>query len=178
MVFFLVAYNYFSEFRSINRSVAKREFSFSIPEVPVIKVDLKAQKKSSISDFGLWNINQKGIVLSQKTSKEMEKILSKKGFVVKNIGGVLSICSVVDDKYRWEFYGIVYKNGRLLAVFYNPSLKKKRQRVVGKSERLDNGLFVKDIGADNVTVVCCGGKKVFKLSMFSVEKKLSGRKKK
>ncbi len=152
---------YFYQFTKINRSVNEKQFGFDIPKIAVIK---RVFPKGGLSEYSyVWGRGSlSGSAYMSNRAANLKK-LSQKGYIYKKINGVPSICSAANNSYRWEFYGITYKNNNLWAVFYNPSLKKVK--VLSSDKQLDNGLIIEKINLDGVVVAY--GKKTFILKIFT-----------
>jgi len=127
----------------------KNTFTISQLSIPFIKVDLT--QKSAISDFSIWNI------FIPQSSKEIQtehgiikKVYPK--YEVKKFGKVEAIYKLGSPKDRWEFYGVIKKGKNSFAIFYNPSLKEKKWRLVKEGENIDENLTVKKIGSKNIII--------------------------
>ncbi len=88
-------------------------------------------------------------------------------FAQKEFDKVPAVYSLADEKYRWEFYGLVGGG----AVFFNPAGKSGensgwRQFVLG--EPLDGDLVLKEIGKARVVVFFSKEQKDFVLELFRV----------
>ncbi len=156
---------YFYKFTKINKSLNENRFTFNIPKITLIKTgDLK--NNYLIDNSYVWGSVSAGQIISQgnHTAKGVLKILS--GYVYKKIQGIPSICKTTNINYRWELYGIAYKNNSLLAIFYNPYTNKVK--LLGKNNALDKDLIIEKIGFDNVYVKY--KQKVFILKIFEFSK--------
>ncbi len=152
---------YFYQFTKINRSVNEKQFSFDMPKITAIK---RVFPKGGLSEYSyVWG--RGGLTGSTSMSSGAATLtkLSQKGYIYKKINGVPSICSASNNSYRWEFYGVTYKNDNLRAVFYNPALKKVK--VLSSDKQLDNDLIIEKINPDGVIVEY--GKKTFILKIFT-----------
>ncbi len=163
---------YFFQFINISSKTNEKQFSFDMPKIMVIKT---TYPKTNLLQYSyIWGKNQmsSGFLSSSTTLANTKKTFNS-GYVYKKINGIPSICSASDNSYRWEFYGIGYKNGKLWAIFYNPSIKKAKALSVNK--QLDKGLIIKKISSDEVSIEY--GKKTFVLKIFEFTKKKKNEKK-
>jgi len=152
---------YFYQFAEINKSVNEKQFSFDIPKIVTIK---RVFPKESLSEYSyVWGRGSlPGLASASNATAPLKKPLLK-GYIYKKINGVPSICKVTTTSYRWEFYGVSYKDSTLWAIFYNPALKKVK--VLNADKQLDKGLIIEKINPDGVTVAY--GKKTFTLKIFT-----------
>ena len=155
---------YGSKWRFLGQKEAQRSFHFEIPQIPAISQTLPS--KSSIGNFSVWGLKppQDHAFLARQTQNQQ----IEEDYIYKKINGIPSICKPNNENYRWAFYGILIKNKRLFAIFYNPALKKIK--LVGRKESIDKGLIIKQISNDQVCVQNQAGK-VFTLKIFTITQK-------
>lgn len=153
------------------RSIStKSDFVFDIPRIEPIT--LEAVKLDNVGDFKAWNVKpvyREGVgniaIPSQNTSKK-----GGVEFVFKRIDGVPALLNVLNQKYRWEFFGTVKTKTGWQAVFFNPALKMDSLKVLSGGMKLDSHLILKQVNSDNVIVEFIANKerKYFVLSVFNV----------
>ena len=156
----------------INAVSSKSDFSFSIPKFKVIGPSIP--KSSYIPDPTVWNIK-----VSPKSMPKASKLRKskggeqqiEKGFKYEELNGIPTVYDSTNPNYKWEFFGVVYSNGKKEAIFYNPSLKGENLRLVEKKGNIDSYLMLENIKGDTVTVKCigCKDKKTFVFSIFSIK---------
>ncbi len=168
VVFIFLAASYAVRLLSIKDVDKNGQFSFNIPKISSIKQRLA--DKTDIGNFFVWGMSrQAGNVPFAALGNATGKI---GGYSYKEFNNIPAIYRVKDENYRWEFYGTVMNNGRLFAVFYNPSLKKGKTRVVGKGEDIDTNLRIQQLSNDEV-IVKYDKKDSFILKTFNINMKWS-----
>ena len=80
-----------------------------------------------------------------------------------------------NENYRWEFYGTVLRSGHLLAIFYNPALKKNKTEVVKRGGLIDINLRIKQLSNNKVTIEY-DTESSFILKIFNIDEKRIRRK--
>ena len=156
----------------INAVSSKSDFSFSIPKFKVISPSIP--KSSYIPDPTVWNIKVSPESISKASKLKKSKGGKKqtgKSFKYEELNGIPAVCDANNPNYKWEFFGVVYSNGKKEAIFYNPSLDGGSLRLVEKKGSIDAYLMLKDVKGDTVTVKCigCKDKKTFVFSIFSIK---------
>ena len=157
----------------INAISSKSDFSFSIPKLKLINPSIP--KSSYISNPIVWNVKispesapKASELRKTKGSKEQQ---IKRGFKYEELNGIPTVYDTTNSNYKWEFFGVIYSNGKKEAIFYNPSLKGENLRLVEKKGSIDAYLMLEDVKGDTVTVKCigCKDKKTFVFSIFSIK---------
>jgi hypothetical protein len=120
-----------------------------------------------IAAYGVWDLPMPAVKAADDDKTEADKAAKLGSFAQKEFNKVPAVYSLADEKYRWEFYGLV-GNG---AVFFNPAGKSGgnsgwRQFVLG--EPLDDYLVLKEIGKGRVVVFLSKEQKDFVLELFRV----------
>ena len=118
-----------------------------------------------IAAYGVWDLQMPVVKTEAKT--EEVKAPTSVSFAQKEFNKVPAVYSVADEKYRWEFYGIVGKG----AVFFNPAGKTGENsgwRQLASGEPLDKDLVLKEIGKNRVIVFFSKEQKDFVLELFRV----------
>jgi hypothetical protein len=147
---FTVAY-FYRDFENKISYINSQKSSFKISQlnIPEIKIDIV--KSENLADYSIWDI-----VVTQ-TSKEIKtgqgiikKVYPK--YEIKKFGKVEAIYKVGKPNDRWEFYGIIKKGKNSYAIFYNPSLKENKWRLVKEGEQIDENLTIKKIGSKNIII--------------------------
>ncbi len=165
----ICVYIYANKLLYITSAATKNDFSFKIPTVPEIQI--KLEHTNTIGNAQLWGLSYIPMAGSKKsTNLNRENMIAKEGYVYKKILGIPSLQSIANRKYIWGFFGTVTKDNRTFAIFYNPVLKKNKEKVVAKGDMLDENLKIINVGNDNVTVEYKNknSKKLFKLQVFNV----------
>ena len=160
-------------------SVSKKSnYRFDVPKVK--KIVLSLPKKDHLENAIVWNVNT---IVNSATGKPSMGIKAKGSksaasvsFKLRNIDGIPVLYNVLNNGYRWEFFGIAKTENGYKAIVFNPSLKDNRLRIVGCCEKLDEFLTLDNISQDNITVVFSGGKvsKKFFITVFNVPKEKEG----
>lgn len=173
-IVFLVMYFYFFDIKSIFRVTNRKILSFDLPKIVDLSVYLP--NNSEIGKFEVWDLrplSQKQAIKINYNPKILEKSkkLLKVNFKLKIVDGIPSVINVFNDKYRWEFYGVVMTMKGRRAVFYNPFLKRNGLKLIGVRENLDSYLKLVDLSDDSATLEFNMGNKYkkFVLSIFDVE---------
>jgi len=169
---FLIA-NYALKLRPIARQ-SGNQFSFNIPKIPSIKPNLKST--TAIGNFSVWAINKPAGKKAHPNAKEQNKQANENvEYSYKEFNNIPAIYRVKNENYRWEFYGTFLRNSQLLAIFFNPALKKDNIKVVGKGDIIDTNLKVKRLSNNEVTVQY-DTKTPFVLKIFNIDEKWTRRK--
>ena len=164
----------YSDIKSIFRIATEKRFTFDLPRIEKISISLP--NIGSIGKFEVWDLkpmSQKQglrIGLNTKASKKSKNFV-KIDFKFKMVNGVPAIVDVFNQKYFWEFFGIVRTDGGERAIFFNPFLKENGLKLVGVGMNLDNYLRLTDLNDDNVTVQFAvdNRTKEFVLSVFNLD---------
>jgi len=160
-VFVIVSALYVYRFININKSLNERQFNFDLPEIATIERG-KINSATNLLNYSYaWGDQPNPIASKVATSASTTGNQNK--YIYKRVNGVPAICSTVNTKNRWEFYGISHKDNATLAVFYNPFLK--IIKAIEENKDLDNGLIIDRIGSDEVYVKY--KKRVFALKIFN-----------
>ncbi len=157
---------YFFKFKNITTDYENENFTYEVPIILSIK-DNNTLKSNYIANPIVWGLKakKKNSIKSDKAKKA-----HKDGFVYKDVGGIPSLCKISNEKYRWEFYGTVYKQKTIMAIFYNPEIKKDNVKLLKQDSILDKNLIVKKVEDNYVEIEYIGKKEkneTFKLSIFN-----------
>ena len=166
----IVIFAYILKFIEISKSAKPGQFSFTIPKVPQIKIDIP--KESNIGNEQVWNINSENSIGIINTSKgrnakgKSNKIQSKACYTYKLINGIPTLINTLNRNYKWQFYGTAFRNDNYSAFFYNPLIK--TAKIVKEGETIDQNLKIVKIQSDDVKVNC--NNKSFTLKIFNFKK--------
>ncbi len=165
-----VAY-FYRDFKNKIDYINSQKSSFKITQLSVPEIKVKILKSNVLSDYSIWDI---AILQSSKEIKTEHGIIKKvyPKYEVKKFGKVEAIYKLGNPQDRWEFYGVMKKGKKSFAIFYNPSLKEKKWRLVKEGENIDENLTVKKIGSKNIIISYYKNeneKEELKLKVFYVE---------
>jgi hypothetical protein len=135
-----------------------------------LKTETQTVEFAHIAGYEIWDIPVAERKVAGKAGAG--KAGAAASFAQKEFNKIPAVYSLADEKYRWEFYGVV-ANGRKRAVFFNPARKGEnfgwRQLVTG--EPLDDDLALKEIGKGRVVVFFSKEQKDFVLELFRVNQR-------
>ena len=171
---FLIALSLYWVFETVSAIWALRtpmeKVSLSALGVGIENLNKKPQTAEfpHIAGYGIWDLQLPDAKAVRGTAAGKEVVSGS--FAQKEFNKVPAVYSLVDENYRWEFYGVV-GNGRKRAVFFNPAgtggeNSGWRQFVLG--EPMDGNLVLKEIGKDRVVIFFNKERKNFVLELFRV----------
>ncbi len=134
--------------------------------VQSLKTRPQTAEFAHIAVYGVWDLPLPKVKAAEAETAA-DKAVNSSSFAQKEFNKVPAVYSLADDKYRWEFYGLVGH----AAVFFNPAGKDAensgwRQFVPG--EPLDDYLMLKEIGKGRVVIFFSKEQKNFVLELFRV----------
>jgi hypothetical protein len=169
---FVVALSLYWVFETVSGILALRapceKVSLSALAVGIQSLKTKPQtgEYAHIATYEIWDLPRPK-VKEVETQTGADKAGTSASFAQKEFNKVPAVYSLADEKYRWEFYGLV-GNG---AVFFNPGGKSGENsgwRQFGLGEPLDADLVLKEIGKNRVVVFFSKEQKDFVLELFRV----------
>jgi len=146
----------------------KRKLYIAVPEIPLLQVEKPTN--SIIQSPDIWNLKTpKDLSFLQQNLRNQSldiqcitynPIKSGKIYVIKTSTG-----------NSLKFFGIVVKERKKYAIFYDSSRKEKKIFLVSKREKIDKFLLLKDIKSDSIileNLSNCPQKQIITLEILSI----------
>lgn len=140
---------------------------------PVVEAPPSLQKgmggKGGLGSPELWNLRPGGLPLPGGKLPPLTDLFKPFYTLGKN-GRFQSIQRSDRPNEQWQFQGVLVRDGACRALFYNSGLK--RLKNLGRGDLVDEGLRIRSVGPDSVTVEVVGEKKpqTFDLRLFNANK--------
>ncbi len=151
VVLVLTAAYFYEDFKKKINYINSQKSDFKISQLNIPEIKIEIKKENVLSDFSIWDIVVTQISQEIKNGGTVVRKVFPK-YEIKKFGQVNAIYKLGNAKDRWEFYGIIKKGKNSFAIFYNPSLKEKKWRLVKEGEKIDDNLTIKKIGSKNIII--------------------------
>jgi len=121
----------------------------TLPEIPPLEIE--TVKKYYFDDAELWNIKPEEIK-TQLGVVEKENKLSKNciNYSIEKIGKIYEINNTFGKVF--QFFGIVERNGKKFAVFYDKTKKENKILLVKEGQKIDRHLILKKITENSIII--------------------------
>ncbi len=177
-VVLVLVYYLYTDYRSRIDSIRSVSSSFKISTLNIPEIKTKLEHTGALSTYSIWDLDLKKLGKEKPVTEEGEVFYQ---YEVKKFGKNEAVVRVGDEdkNNRWELQGIVKKNSKVMAVFYNPS--KKKIKLVSKGEVLEDSLTVEEIEPNLIVVKYPKSKNEYetlKLKVFYVDLEAYKKKKK
>ncbi len=151
LVLLLAVAYFYKDYQNKVDYINSQKSNFKISQLSIPEIKINIIKSDALSDYSVWDIQITQITKEMQTEKGIVRKVYPK-YEIKKFGKVEAIYKVGKPNDRWEFYGIIRKGNQSFAIFYNPSLKEKKWRLVKEGENIDENLTIKKIGSKNIII--------------------------